>query len=621
MNELGFVLSHYSAAGLLALISYIVGRRLLLRFSFNSVLEQTSFSVALGLGLIAYLVFFLGLVGLLYRWFVILALALVVAGCYPVWRSWGVGLGRVSEQIRNAKSNRVALVLALTASTFVLALPLFYLPLYPPTAFDETMYHLRVAREYVEHQGVVLTPFVRYPVFPQTNEMLFTLAILIYDDVLAHLVQFVLMLTLATSLVAFGRRFFSQRAGWWSAAILLSNPLVLWCGSVSYVEIALMLFIAMAVYAFSNWVESREQRWLIVAGTFCGFAVGTKYNALFFVGALQIAALYLGLNSRKYTRPLAFGLMAVLVAGPWFARNLYYARNPVFPYFYPLFEGLFGSGMLDPAQYVGMVRELSAHGVGRSLLSLALVPWHLTFNQQSFVMEAPLSSLHFFLLPFLAAGAFALARVRYLLVLIAAYTLFWFFSAQVLRYLLPALPLLSLATAAALSHLVNATPLLRRLNRFSMTTILGVGALISPGWIYARQDWDKRGVLPATQVQREAYLAARLPSYPAYAMLNRLKGSAYRLYAFHDEGMNYYAAGLFMGDWFGPARYEIVNGNLETGLDLYNQLKSMGADYFLRRAGNSVPELPVDEFFNSHFRPIYAQPGVVLYEVTERPFQ
>jgi hypothetical protein len=62
MRELIFALTHYAAAGLLALLAYVFGRRLTFGVRYNSVLEQVSYSTALGLGLIAYLVFLRGFV-------------------------------------------------------------------------------------------------------------------------------------------------------------------------------------------------------------------------------------------------------------------------------------------------------------------------------------------------------------------------------------------------------------------------------------------------------------------------------------------------------------------------------------------------------------------------------
>jgi 4-amino-4-deoxy-L-arabinose transferase-like glycosyltransferase len=620
MNRSSFFLAHYFAIGLFALLAYLFGRRLTWQVKYHSLLEQACFSTALGLGLISYLTLLLGMFGVLYPSVVLIVLLMGFLVCYPVWVGWPSKLVSVGRKIRTHRKTSVVIVIGLI--TLVIALlPMWFLPLYPPTAFDETMYHLPSARAYVEHHRIIFTPHLRYPTFPQTNNMLFTLALLMFDDVSTHLVQFLLMVILTLAIISFGQRFLSHRAGLWAAAILLGNPLVLWCGSVAYIEMGLMLFVFLGVYAFWNWWQKQDQQWLVLAGVFCGLAIGTKYLALFFLIALQIAALYAGFRRRKYLRPFVFGVVALMVASPWFARNFYYMRNPVFPFFYKSFARVFGPGRLDPEFYAGMLLEPSYYGIGKTFQSLVTLPWHLSFNQEVFVMEAPLSTLYLYLIPLLAISIFVVARIRGLLILTAAYTLFWFFTGQVLRYLLPALTLISLAAGAALDWILCWAPLSRKWTNHRVITVGVFALLMAPGWIYAWQNWQQKGPLPVTKEQRVAYLTARFPSYPAYELLNSLKGRNYTLYAFHDASMAYFADGLFMGDWFGPDRYALIDANITSGRALYSQLKALGADHFLRRAGKFVPELPTDEFFNSNFKPLYLRSDIALYEITDRPFQ
>ena len=50
------------------------------------------------------------------------------------------------------------------------------------------------------------------------------------------------------------------------------SAIVLWAGATAYLEIAIMLFSTMAAYAFWNWYQSKSDGWLLLSGTFCGFA-------------------------------------------------------------------------------------------------------------------------------------------------------------------------------------------------------------------------------------------------------------------------------------------------------------------------------------------------------------
>jgi predicted secreted protein len=123
------------------------------------------------------------------------------------------------------------------------------------------------------------------------------------------------------------------------------------------------------------------------------------------------------------------------------------------------------------------------------------------------------------------------------------------------------------------------------------------------------------GLPPATQQARDAFLAARLPSYPAYLLLNRSKNTDYVLYALYDENMRYFAEGTVKGDWFGPARYSDMEASMGDGRRLYDQLQQEGAGYFLVAERGRTVQLPTDDFFRQHFEETYAIPGVRLFQL------
>lgn len=618
MNSLSFALLHYFAIGMIAVVSYLLGRRLTRRLSYHSLWEEISFSVAIGLGFIAYLTMLLGLIGLLYSWLMILLLLIAVFICSPLSDFLHFRGNLILEWFDGLrKTNRSSLVLALVMS--VLSLPIWLLPLYPPTAWDSTEYHLASAKIYVQNHQILLTPYLRFPVFPQTNQMLFTISLQLYDDVTAQLIQFLMMIMLAMAVIAFGQRLYSQGAGWWSAAILLQSPLVLWLGSVAYIDMGLMLFVTMSVYAFWNWFKLRTQGWLILSGVLCGLAIGTKYTALFFLLGLGLIALYRSLKDRRYQPVAIFTLLAVLVPLPWFIRNFYYTRNPVFPFFYEMFGHLFGYGLWKPEHFQGIFEDFSNYGFGRSLKSLIMLPWHIVSDWKGFGMEAQMSPIYF-LVPFLLfIPGIVAPRLRLLLGLGVAYLLFWFFGVQAGRYVMPALPLLSLAAGITLNRLLLRPNLLRKYVNFKVATALGAIILISPGWIWAVRRVRERGYIPVAQKQRFDYLVQRLPSYPAYRFLNDLKGRDYTVYAIPDERMAYFADGIFMGDHFGLARYSLIIEKLDDTAALYEALRSLNVGYFLIRNELAMAHLKQDETFRRYFKLVFSREEFLLFELAEEP--
>jgi hypothetical protein len=118
--------------------------------------------------------------------------------------------------------------------------------------------------------------------------------------------------------------------------------------------------------------------------------------------------------------------------------------------------------------------------------------------------------------------------------------------------------------------------------------------------------------------EQEAYLMERFPSFPAYQYLNQTKGRDYSLYALFDENMAYFADGMFMGDWFGPGRFEKIYGKFSNLKALHQELRGLGANYFLIRRGRIPIEPPPEDFFSqSHFKLVYKNELVLLFEILE----
>ncbi len=601
-----FVAAHYGFVIALALASYAIGYRLTKRITFESFLEEFSVCAGLGLGTIAFLIFLLGVAGLLYRSVVLLVVAVCVAVSYSAFP-------HLFRKIRSTLTRLRARIVVVGAALSLATVPLLALPLYPPTAFDSTMYFLASAKIYVHAHQLVLTPYLRLPVLTQLNEMLFVLALLFSDDNTAQAIQMLLLLVVVLSVFAFSRRYFSKETAWWSTGILLASPMVLFAGVFAYVDVSLLLFGTLAAYAFWNWLSSRTRGWLLLCGVFCGFAASTKYPGLFFPCFFGLVTLYMAIRERRYSMPLQIALLTLGIAGPWYARNFYYTRNPVFPFLPAVFGYTFWSAE-EVDKFTGVMHGI---GFGRGPRALLLLPWHLAFRQDVFYGAFTLTKVLFLALPLVVVFTVKDGRVRRLAGFAFAFTLFWFFTDQELRYLLPAVPMLTVATAASLQMLTRAVPVVHNWSRHWLATAIVGIALVSSGYIFVRDFWRMSGPIPVTRQQRDNYLTIVLPSYPAYKFLNELRGDNYRVYALHDTNLAYYADGTFMGDVFGPARSDPIVKNLQDGRALYAELKRLGTDFFLVNSSLGEVNVPQDEFFRKHFELIFSRPTVSVYALSE----
>src|SRR4051812_8455708 len=245
-------------------------------------LEKWLVSTVLGLALVSYLLFFLGLAGRLQTVPVLLAAALVHVLGTSIWReTW--------NDLR-AGGLRPAWV----AILFLVVLPFALPALYPPSGFDGTLYHLPYARAFVETGGLPYLADRRFPVFPQANEILFAAVMLFGRDVAAQGVQLFATLLTAALLFLWARRSFPglRMAGALAAAIFLGHPLVSYLAGTAYIEPGLTLFVTRGLFAVSRWRETGDRRWLIPAAVLAATAADVKYLGLYFLGAAALLVVF-----------------------------------------------------------------------------------------------------------------------------------------------------------------------------------------------------------------------------------------------------------------------------------------------------------------------------------------
>jgi hypothetical protein len=589
----------------LAATAAVLGRRLIGTVGVGEGIERWAISTTLGLALLAHLGLLLGLAGWLRPVPVLLAALVIHLLGLPVWRELARDLAGLRRHPR---------VLLLTA---VALAPSALLPLYPPTAFDATLYHLPFAKAFLASGGVPFVMDRRFPVFPQANEILFAEVMLFAPDVAAHGVQWLATVLTAALLWLWGRNAFAAPAGGLAAAVYLGNPIVASLSGTAYVDPGLTLFVTAALFSLDRWRRSGERRWLALVALFAASAAAVKYLGLFFLALAGGAALLGGIPTRpwpvRWRHAALFAGVASLVVVPWYGRIFLHTGNPVFPFF----PEVFGSSPWDPLRFQSVLSTgggtpaQSPLEIARDLLlrlvALVRLPWDLLFERQRYNWHPPLSPVYLAMLPLALLAAVRDVRVRLLLAVAAVYSLVCFSLPPDARYFLPAVPLVSLAAAGALQPLLT-----RRL----WVAGLCAGCLL-PGWLYALHRIQRQGPVPLTPEAREAYLLDQLPVYRSLSWLNRTRGSAYTVWALDAERMAYFARGRSLGDWIGPASYGRVLAGLQGPEDLRRRLRRLGATHLLvTEEGRDLP-FPDDAAFRRRFRLVYADGHARVFSIED----
>jgi len=498
------------------------------------------------------------------------------------------------------------------------------------------MYHLASARLYVKQHALVLLPYVRYPVFNEQMDMLFTAALAACDDIAAQQFPLIANFLILVGIYTFLKERLSARAGIIGCSVWLSSQLATKLSIVAYIDVPLALMCLAATYTALCLClkEDGQGKWYAkLCGAFCGFAVATKYTGGVFALALlgcifAYGALKHVRTKEFYAKALWAPLLTILVSAPWFIRNLLLTGNPVFP-FLPTVFGLGGLWTLQ--DYAVQIHDFS---LSRTLAFTApnylLALWNLSSNPS---MDFQVTYAPLFFVGTVLAFAFAISgnvSVAIMLIPTLCFLLAWFLTSQYPRYAIPVLPLAALYTGTTIELIIRVLTSKalndkeqkdEKLNKVVSNGINFGVCLCATGFAIVGsigksfKTLTYYGEIPSTASERRVFLGHTYPTHSAYDYLNQLpKGNLYEL---NDEHENYYYVnGTFMGDWLGPGRYADTIPLLQKGKELYEHLTKLDTKYFLVSKMNKSGAqfvLADDDYFHAHFKKIFEDSASVVF--------
>ena len=482
--------------------------------------EGLALRSALGLALMAHALFGLGLIGQL-RPGPLLALTLVaiVGGALRARRQWPPA--------------RLSFACVLTAA------PLFFLALFPPLAFDETLYHLPLVDEVAREGALRFFGDLRFPVFPLLHELLCLPVFLLAGDAATHLVTVAEVLITVALLFDWGRRY-GGRAGWLAAAIFLGSPLVIHSATILYVDAALTLFVAAGFHALD-----RERYGL--AGLFFGSACGVKYLGGYFAIVALLIVIVRAVNRRRSVAVFIGACAATAL--PTTAWILFHTGNPVFPFF--------GNNLwrLNAREPISLLERV---------IGGIRVIWDVTFARERIGLQPPMTPLLVAIVVLVVLGAVRDARARWIALVSLVYLAAFSFLPQDSRYLMPLLPLLSIAAAVIVA------------SRRPRAVVLLALVALAPGMAYAGYRMALLGVPPVSTAAREDWLSRRVPEYRAL-----LRAGSDPIYVCGAEQLKSHAGGRLLGDHAGPYSYGRILPAAGGTMEIAQRLESIGARYFL----------------------------------------
>ena len=344
---------------------------------------------------------------------------------------------------------------------------------------------------------------------------------------------------------------------WMGAALFAGVPAAVEVSGSSYVDVALALYVTLAVEAAARWWTRLDResltRWALALGFGLSVKLTAAFAAVFIALAVLLRALRAARGGRSPGPVLAWGFgglaAAVAIGSPWYLRTWARTGSPVFPFLADLWPGRAPDWDARRSMLLQGFNALYG-GADKTPVDYLLAPLRLSFAGQREIASAFEGVLGVAFLAAVALIVWALAR-RALdpeleVAAAASAVLFacWVFSAQVLRYLLPALPSLAVAGAGAGAALSRAGAPGRALY-WSLAATIAAAELVALSWFAADNP-----LLAATGAEpRQAYLERRLDYYPYYELVNRSLPADVRIWLVDMRRDVYHLARPYVGDY------------------------------------------------------------------------
>ena len=301
------------------------------------------FAIACIIGLFSYSILLVGLLGALTPFYVIPIILLFLFACLIL----------INRQVKKKKSKlkRKSLFKYILSSSplYTAVIVLIVIQglinligvLGPELSFDALWYHLTLPKIYLLNNSVsyISGGLLYYSAMPQLGEMLYTVALMFSGEIVAKFIHFIFGVLIIVSVYLFSKRLFQKKYAAIAALIFYSNLVIGWESISANIDLVRAFFEVIAFWSFTNWIEKKNTKNLIMVGTMLGFAIATKLLALGSLLIFIILVFYVSLflwksPVRDMIKSQLFLLISTLVvASPWLIRSYLIAGNPVYPFF------------------------------------------------------------------------------------------------------------------------------------------------------------------------------------------------------------------------------------------------------------------------------------------------
>ena len=404
------------------------------------------FSLAILIGIYSYLIFLLGILGLISKSAVGLSSLVFIFICafyyrYSIRTSFkniykSISLRHLLNYLKkNILQSSLFLIIGLQALVNLVG------ALGPETSFDALWYHLTLPKLYILSHSIFHIPgnLLFYSDMPKLTEMLYIPLLIFSNELGAKLMHFIFGILILAVIYKISNKYLSKNLSLLAVLIFYANLVVGWESITAYIDLARTFFEILTLWGFLKWTENKQRKWLMISGTMLGLTIAAKVIALESIFIYVLLFIYLSIINKDKVRYLinniiTFCFFSILIPLPWFTFSFINTGNPFYPFF---------SKSIDIGTNFSLPNVANAFN---ELLNLFIYS------------NDPISPIYLAVLPFLVIY-FAKAKREFKIIYLYALLglLLWYLTPRIGggRFILAYLPAFSILVTYAISKLKN----------------------------------------------------------------------------------------------------------------------------------------------------------------------
>jgi len=436
------------------------------------------------------------------------------------------------------------------------------LDLTPPISRDALIHHLAIPKLWLLHGGVYEIPWAVYSYYPMNINILYLIPLYFGNDVLPKFIHWSFGLGIALMIYAYLEKRLGKTWGFLGILVFISTPLVVRLSTSAYIDLGMVFFVSASIMAWLTWRQNdyKGKKWLLISAVCMGLAVGSKYNAMlawFFVNLALV--FHLSRDTGKSAHALKTGALffaiTLIIASPWFVKNLILTGNPVYPLFGGFFNYIHGvvsgtgnSGGSDVAGWADNIFQRRAVMFGENFWEVLLIPVRIFFQGQddSFrYFDGVLNPILLLMTPFaFFKKDYGHDKMFFLLFTGFFFMIAYFTEVIRVRYILPIIPFLTILSIMGIKYLFD----FAREKTFSISRIgiialaVLIVALLSYNVHYLKGYFLTIKPLGyvLNQETKDEFLTRHIGSYPAMRFINEKLPQNSRTFLMFLNARGYY---------------------------------------------------------------------------------